>query len=358
LSARRRLAGEMHESDQNPDCSQIAQYLRESLSMEGERSGGDEPTEDFENQKFGLSPAGLEMLITIASIDSWLAMRPGGRLSLAVHKEAHVPVDILLDGWNSGIVPALAAGPLNVTELGLAIDTLSRGSLRAKLDELSKAELLEAQPDGDDGAIYAVTDWLREAVGPLAVGVRSEMRTEGRQATPNAPGGVEVIFLLALPLLTLPDEMSGNCRLLVAAQDVLLAQKLRERSDLTVLDIDPGPTPTQERMSLAVESAQIALWDWDVESDRVWMTRGGQKYFGLKRGEDLVRGNYISYDAVTELFQVSGGNARAAGNSQGDGRVRATIQPKPKTTLPAAPPVTLKPEDAVDTKRGELGVAR
>src|SRR5205823_5218819 len=78
----------------------------------------------------------------------------------------------------------------------------------------------------------------------------------------------------------------------------------------------------------------------------------------MKRGEDLVRGNYISYDAVTELFQVSGGNAQASGSSAGDGRVRATINPKPKTSAPGAPPVTLKPEDAVDTRRGELGAAR
>jgi len=50
-------------------------------------------------------------------------------------------------------------------------------------------------------------------------------------------------------------EYLGNCRLLVAAQDTLLTQKLRTRTDLTVLDIDPGPTPTQERMSLALLEA-------------------------------------------------------------------------------------------------------
>ena len=29
---------------------------------------------------------------------------------------------------------------------------------------------------------------------------------------------------------------------------------------------------SEERMSLAVESAQLALWDWDVANDRVWIT--------------------------------------------------------------------------------------
>jgi diadenylate cyclase len=46
--------------------------------------------------------------------------------------------------------------------------------------------------------------------------------------------------------------------LLVAAQDKELTQKLQTRTDLNVLDIDPGPTPTQERMSLALLEA-VAL---------------------------------------------------------------------------------------------------
>jgi DNA integrity scanning protein DisA with diadenylate cyclase activity len=50
-------------------------------------------------------------------------------------------------------------------------------------------------------------------------------------------------------------EHLNGCRLLVAAQDVVLTQKLKEHAGLTVLDIDPGPTPTQERMSLALLEA-------------------------------------------------------------------------------------------------------
>ncbi len=47
----------------------------------------------------------------------------------------------------------------------------------------------------------------------------------------------------------------GGARLLVAAQDGVLTQHLKEEHGLTVLDIDPGPTPTQERMSLALLEA-------------------------------------------------------------------------------------------------------
>jgi diadenylate cyclase len=47
-------------------------------------------------------------------------------------------------------------------------------------------------------------------------------------------------------------------KLLIAAQDRELTKKLQANTTLTVLDIDPGPTPTQERMSLALLEA-VAL---------------------------------------------------------------------------------------------------
>jgi DNA integrity scanning protein DisA with diadenylate cyclase activity len=50
-------------------------------------------------------------------------------------------------------------------------------------------------------------------------------------------------------------EYLPGCRLLVAAQDGTLTEKLKEHPGITVLDIDPGPTPTQERMSLALLEA-------------------------------------------------------------------------------------------------------
>ncbi len=47
----------------------------------------------------------------------------------------------------------------------------------------------------------------------------------------------------------------GEARLLVAAEDTKLTARLQTEPDLTVLEIDPGPTPTQERMSLALLEA-------------------------------------------------------------------------------------------------------
>jgi len=71
----------------------------------------------------------------------------------------------------------------------------------------------------------------------------------------------------------------------------------------------------------------------------------------MKRGDDEVRGNYISYDAQTEFFQVVGGGTKAATANNPDGRVRAVLQPKPKDKPAAAPPVTLKPATSVTAPR-------
>ncbi len=48
----------------------------------------------------------------------------------------------------------------------------------------------------------------------------------------------------------------------------------------------------------------------------------------VKRGEDIVRGNYISYDANAEYAEVIGGKNAADGTK--NGRVHAVIQPKSK----------------------------
>jgi lipopolysaccharide export system protein LptA len=75
----------------------------------------------------------------------------------------------------------------------------------------------------------------------------------------------------------------------------------------------------------------------------------------LKRGQDEVQGNYISYDGRTEFFQVTGGGIKAAVPGNPEGRVRAVIQPKPKETPPASPPVRLKPADSIVAPREEAG---
>ena len=84
----------------------------------------------------------------------------------------------------------------------------------------------------------------------------------------------------------------------------------------------------------------------------------------LKKNNDDVRGNYISYDAATEFFRVVGGGKQAATPGNPEGRVRAVIQPKSKekptaAAPPLAPPLLLKPApDVANPRENPVGAPR
>jgi lipopolysaccharide export system protein LptA len=70
----------------------------------------------------------------------------------------------------------------------------------------------------------------------------------------------------------------------------------------------------------------------------------------VKRGEDIVRGDYISYDANAEYAEVLGGVKSESGGSS-SGRVKAIIQPKNKQPVvePKAEPKSEAPNSAAPT---------
>ena len=93
--------------------------------------------------------------------------------------------------------------------------------------------------------------------------------------------------------------------------------------------------------------------EYDGRADKVQMYNRAM----LRRGQDEVRGSYISYDANTEFFQVDGA-AKSASGKPGDSRVRVIIQPKPRDDAPPTAPVPLKADPGAETKRGDANGAR
>jgi lipopolysaccharide export system protein LptA len=89
--------------------------------------------------------------------------------------------------------------------------------------------------------------------------------------------------------------------------------------------------------------------EYDGKADKMQLFTNAR----IQRGGNEVRGDYISYNAVTEFFQVIGGGKSAATTGNPQGRVRAVIQPKPKPGTPAASPgaVELKPSESVQTPK-------
>ncbi len=101
--------------------------------------------------------------------------------------------------------------------------------------------------------------------------------------------------------------------------------------------------------------------EYDSRADKVQLfTRAA-----MKRGDDDVSGDYISYDAVSEFFQVIGGGAKAASNNNPEGRSRVVLQPRAKgaananPSLPVAPlAIPLKSADGIAAPRDEPGAPR
>lgn len=63
----------------------------------------------------------------------------------------------------------------------------------------------------------------------------------------------------------------------------------------------------------------------------------------VKRGEDIIHGDYISYDANAEYAEVIGG-AKSENGGTSSGRVKAIIQPKNKQVQPKESPQSEAPQ--------------
>jgi DNA-binding HxlR family transcriptional regulator len=122
-------------------------------------------------------------------------------------------VKALIEGWSSMMMRSLAAGPLSLTELDGVISGISYPSLKRRLAAMRLAGQVTALPNRANSTPYTVTAWLRRGIGPLAAATRWERRHLDREAIPITRVDTETVFLLALPLLRLPSELSGSCRL-------------------------------------------------------------------------------------------------------------------------------------------------
>lgn len=162
--------------------------------------------------EYELIASGKELLIVADALQRWLTMAPDGSLPLGGNA-AKAATKALAEGWSTTMLRVLAAGPLSLTELDRVIGSLSYPSLERRLSALRVANLVESQAGNGRGTPYAVTAWLRHGVAPLAAAARWERRHQAQANSPIGRLDVETAMLLAMPLLRLPTELSGRCRL-------------------------------------------------------------------------------------------------------------------------------------------------
>lgn len=163
---------------------------------------------------FELTAAGQELWTVAKILAVWLEAAPEARLPLGSNP-AKQAVRALVDGWGTSMIRALAARPLTLTELDGLISGISYPSLERRLGAMRQAGQIERMQGKGRGTPYAVTDWLRQAIAPLGAAARWERLHVATATPPIKRLDAEAAFLLAIPLLDLPADVSGACRLAV-----------------------------------------------------------------------------------------------------------------------------------------------
>lgn len=168
-----------------------------------------------------LTPMGQELLEVAERLQLWLSQAPDGPISLD-NGAAKGAVKALVDGWDSRMLRALAARPLSLTELDSSISDLSYPALERRLSSMRIAGLVEAQPSRGTGTPYAVTEWARRGVAPIAAASHCELSHLGRKSAPVTQLDIEAAFLLVAPLVGLGKPVAGLCQLEVKATPKLI----------------------------------------------------------------------------------------------------------------------------------------
>ncbi len=212
----------------------------------------------------GLTAMGEELLGVADALDAWLQQAPHGSVSLDSGAAKGI-VKAFVDGWGSTLIRSLAIRPMSLTELDREVAELSYPALERRLSSMRMAGLVAAQPGTGSGTPYALTEWARRGVRPLAAAAYCERTYMGHKAAPVTQVDIEGAFLLATPLVDLQDGSSGICQLEVEAA-----------SDLRV----------QSGVRVEVEQGKVVACECDLDEDRPSYAIGTTKkwFTALKDG--------------------------------------------------------------------------
>lgn len=157
-----------------------------------------------------VSSKGEQMQFVGFTLERWLRNRPDGPLQLEL--EAAETIAAFVFCWSATVTHALAKEPLTLPDLHRTVEILSYETAKEHVEAMERTGLVKAQ-SSDGEARYAVTDWLREGIAPIVAATRLERHHPDEDTAPPDILDVEAAFQLALPLLKLPGDLSGACRL-------------------------------------------------------------------------------------------------------------------------------------------------
>jgi DNA-binding HxlR family transcriptional regulator len=196
----------------HPPVTTMRSYLRRltELKVVDRRQEADFPG----SVSYAITGSGKNLLAVAAVLRRWLEEAPDGPIEFG-DRLSRSAVKALVDGWDTGIVRALAARSLSLTELDRVIPTVTYPALERRLTAMRQMGLVEPDPERNGRVVRCrATNWLRRAVAPLSAGVGWEQRS-CPHAVPPGKLDAEAALLLVAPLLALPPELEGSCRLAV-----------------------------------------------------------------------------------------------------------------------------------------------
>jgi hypothetical protein len=158
----------------------------------------------------GAPGKGMALIQVIEVLKRWLDECPAGPLELG--QQAGNAIAPLVCCWSATVTHALASEPLTLAELDRAVPLLDYDTVEEHVEAMERAGLAEAV-GGDGETRYALTDWMRRGFAPIAAAARMELHYPEPDVAPPEALDVDAAFQLVLPLLWLPPEVSGTCRL-------------------------------------------------------------------------------------------------------------------------------------------------
>ena len=208
LEARPTALGELRAAVDHPPQTTMRSQLRElaELGVVERRREAEFPR----SVGFELTAKGRDLLAVAGVLEHWLGSAPRGPMPFddACAKRT---VKALVDGWDAGIVTALATRPLSLTQLDGEISALSYPSIERRLTAMRDSGLVESCESEGRGVLRRPTSWLRHAAAPLAAAARFE-RTH-LEGSREAEVDVRALLMLALPIVDPPEEATGTAML-------------------------------------------------------------------------------------------------------------------------------------------------
>ncbi|HET7120896.1 MAG TPA: hypothetical protein VFI17_06550 [Solirubrobacterales bacterium] len=210
-----RTSIELSQATASPPRSTMRLYLRTLMGVDAiERS----PSRHLHGSAaFSITPVGQALLRVTEPLGEWLSGAPGGPVELGTPAAKSI-IKALAEGWSSAVIRALAARTLPLTELDRLIPKLSYPALERRLSALRMVGLIAVHREDGRGTPYRVTPWLRHSVFTLTAASEWERECIPELTPPIGRLDVEAAFLLAVPLIQLPTDVTAKVRLAVEVQ--------------------------------------------------------------------------------------------------------------------------------------------